>query len=75
LASESEKKETLEKLREQVKEYVTAEKLRLITERTFLKSVLEKSLGDPSVKEKRYNTVLTIASVEEVIGVFRPSNN
>jgi len=68
------KKETLEKLRTQVKEYVTAEKLRLITERTFLKSVLENSLGSPSEKEKRYNTVITIDDVDKLIGVFKPTN-
>ncbi|MAP21181.1 MAG: hypothetical protein CL582_09620 [Alteromonadaceae bacterium] len=68
------KNDLLTKLRDQVKEYVTAEKLRLTAERTFLKSVLDNSLGGPEVKEKRYDDVVVIDSVTELIGVTRPAN-
>lgn len=66
------KQELLEKLRDQVKEYVTAEKLRLVTERTFLKSVLENSLGSPEAKEKRYDSVVVIDNVKKLIGIAKP---
>ena len=63
------KDDLLKELRDQVKEYVTSEKLRLITERTFLKSVLENSLGSPEAKEKRYNSILVIENVKKLIGI------
>ena len=66
------KNELLTKLQTQVKEYVTAEKFRLITERTFLKSVLENSLGGPEAKEKRYDSVVVIENVKQLIGVSQP---
>ena len=69
------KNELLEKLRSQVKEYVAAEKLRLITERTFLKTVLESSLGGPEVKEKRYDNAVVIENVTKLIGVTMPVSN
>lgn len=68
------KKEVLEKLRDQVKEYVTAEKLRLVTERTFLKSVLESSLGSPEKKEKRYDSVVVVDNVKKLIGISEPKS-
>jgi len=68
------KNELLAKLRDQVKEYVTSEKLRLITERTFLKSVLESSLGSPEAKEKKYNEVVVIENVKKLIGIVNPTN-
>jgi hypothetical protein len=67
------KNELLTKLQGQVKNYVTAEKLRLITERTFLKSVLENSLGSSEVKEKRYDDVVVIENVKQLIGVSKPA--
>tara|TARA_Y100000310_G_C20657624_1_gene802837 strand:- start:1443 stop:1682 length:240 start_codon:yes stop_codon:yes gene_type:complete len=67
------KDELLTKLQGQVKNYVTAEKLRLITERTFLKSVLENSLGSSEVKEKRYDAVVVIENVKQLIGVSKPA--
>ena len=70
----ADKNELLTKLQTQVKEYVTAEKLRLITERTFLKSVLENSLSNPEVKEKRYDSVVVIDNVTKLIGVTQPTN-
>lgn len=66
------KDELLTKLQAQVKEYVTAEKFRLITERTFLKSILENSLGGPEAKEKRYDGVVVIENVKRLIGVSQP---
>jgi len=70
----ADKNELLTKLQGQVKEYVTAEKLRLITERTFLKSVLENSLSSPETKEKRYDSVVVIDNVTKLIGVTQPAN-
>ena len=70
----ADKNELLTKLQTQVKEYVTAEKLRLITERTFLKSVLENSLSNPEVKEKRYDSVVVIDNVTKLSGVTQPTN-
>lgn len=72
--SPEDKNEILEKLRDQVKSYVRAEKLRLITERSFLKSVLDNSLGEPGKREKKYNEVVVIDNVKELIGITTPTN-
>lgn len=74
MSDEPNKKEVLEALRDQVKEYVTAEKLRLVTERTFLKSVLDNSLGSPEEREKKYNEVVVIDNVKSIIGIVPITN-
>lgn len=74
MSDEPSKKEVLEALRDQVKEYVTAEKLRLVTERTFLKSVLDNSLGSPEEREKKYNEVVVIDNVKSIIGIVPITN-
>jgi hypothetical protein len=69
---EEDKEEVLGKLRDQVKSYVTAEKLRLFTERAFLTSVLEDSLGKPDAKERKFNEVVVIENVHKTIGIRLP---
>lgn len=63
------KTELLEKLKTQVIQYVKAEKLRLSTERDFLKSVLEGQLTAPDRKARLQDEVVTILNVNRLLGI------
>tara|TARA_Y100000114_G_scaffold22257_1_gene18006 strand:+ start:14936 stop:15154 length:219 start_codon:yes stop_codon:yes gene_type:complete len=66
------KDEKLKELREQVIAYVAAEKLRLNTERDFLKSVLNNSLGGPTKKATLQDEVVAIQSAKQLLGLKEP---
>jgi len=69
MAIDPKKEELLKELREQIIEYVAAEKLRLSVERDFLTSVLEKSLGGAVKKATLQDTVVVIDNVKKLLGI------
>lgn len=69
MAVDPQKKELLEELKAQIIQYVKAEKLRLTVERDFLQSVLNGQLSAPDRKARRQDDIVTIASVNRLLGV------
>ena len=59
----------LEDLQGVVIRYLDAEKRRLLTERSFLKSVLGSSLGDAQKKSASSDAVAVLHRVGELLGV------
>ena len=66
------REEKLDKLEEELKKYIKAERHRLTVERTFLKGVLSKSLGDAKAREKTILETNVIKNAKELLGVVEP---
>jgi hypothetical protein len=62
-------RELLEDLRGIVSRYLDAEKRRLITERSFLKSILKANLGDAQKKSVSSDVAAVLKQVGELLGV------
>ena len=69
MAIHPKKEELLKELKEQIIQYVAAEKLRLTVERDFLKSVLDSSLGAPTKKAALQDEVVVIDNVKKLLGI------
>lgn len=69
MAIHPDKEKLLKELKEQIIQYVAAEKLRLTVERDFLKSVLDNSLGGPVKKATLQEQVVVIDDVKKLLGI------
>jgi hypothetical protein len=70
--AEPTREEKLDKLEEELKKYLKVERLRLNIERTFLKSVLAKSLGNAKSHDKTILKTAAIKNVKELLGAITP---
>lgn len=59
----------LKELRQRVIDFVRAERLRLSTERAFLQSVLNNSLGGPTKKQDEEDRLMSIRGVSKFLGI------
>ena len=64
------REDKLDLLEEELKKYIKKERLRLSVERTFLKSVLEKSLGDAKSRDKTILETAVINNAKELLGII-----
>ena len=64
------REDKITKLEEELKKYLAAERLRLSTERTFLKTVLELSMGNAEAREKSILDAAVIESAQELLGAI-----